>query len=153
MALIPMRPMVLTLPVPAMPYTKVPKINGAMMDLIRRRKTLDSAAIHAALPMLGKIAPTTTPTTIAMKIQAVSDRRFTGAPGSSLAPLQFLAQHIEEEHLRWTNQVHVVLGALAHHAIILEERLAHLPIHGEKRLLARGLANDLDHAGIGDQNG
>ena len=74
----PMRPMVLTLPVPAMPYTSVPKISGAMMDLIRRRKTLDSAAIHAALPTFGKTAPNATPNSMAMKIHAVSDRRFTG---------------------------------------------------------------------------
>ena len=39
-----MRPMVLMLPVPAMPTTSVAKISGAMMDLISRRKIVAQQA-------------------------------------------------------------------------------------------------------------
>jgi hypothetical protein len=45
--------MALTLPVEAMPETSMPKIKGAMMDEIRRRNTLASAAIQSALPISG----------------------------------------------------------------------------------------------------
>ena len=43
-ALPPMRPMVLTLPVPAMPTTSVANSSGAMIDLIMRRKMVPSSA-------------------------------------------------------------------------------------------------------------
>src|SRR5580698_11297403 len=131
MALRPMRPMSRTLPVPAIPATRAPKMSGATMALIRRRKTLASAAIQSALPMFGKSAPTATPSSMAKKIQAVSEGRLTCDPASPFAPLQFLAQHIEEEHFGRPNQVNFVLRAAAHDAIVWHQRLAHLPVHRE----------------------
>ncbi len=77
-ALPPMRPMVLMLPVPAIPTTSVPNKSGAMMDLIMRRKIVPSSAIFCAGS--GKNAPKATPATSAIRIQAVSDGFFTGRP-------------------------------------------------------------------------
>ncbi len=46
--------MVFTLPVLAIPYTSVPKISGAMMDLIRRRNTLASGGHPVGFADVGK---------------------------------------------------------------------------------------------------
>jgi len=69
-----MRPMVLTLPVPAMPATSVPNNNGAMIDLIRRRKIVPSRPIFTA--GAGKATPNAMPATSAIRIQVVRDGRF-----------------------------------------------------------------------------
>ena len=67
----PIRPMVLILPVPAIPTTKVAKMSGAMIDLIRRRKMVPSRPSSFAGP--GNAAPNATPATRAIRIQAVRD--------------------------------------------------------------------------------
>src|SRR5580704_606812 len=133
-----MRPMARTLPVPAIPATSAPKMSGATMALIRRRKTLASAATQSALPISGKNAPRATPASMARKIQAVSDGRgfVTFDPASPFTPLQLLAEDIEEEHFGRPDQKDLVLGAAAHHAIVFQQWLAHLPIHREIRFLA-----------------
>ena len=78
----PIRPMVLMLPVPAIPTTKVAKMSGAMIDLIRRRKMVPNRPSSFAGP--GNAAPNATPATSAIRIQAVSDdaslSRFTSRP-------------------------------------------------------------------------
>src|SRR5882672_12934295 len=51
-----------------------------MMDLMRRRKTLEIAPIQSALPTSGNMAPSATPNTIAMKIHAVRETRFIVRP-------------------------------------------------------------------------
>ncbi len=78
MAFSPMRPMVFTLPEPAIPYTSVPKINGAMMDLIRRRKMLLSGASFTAT--CGAVSPSAMPAAMPMKIQTVSESRLNVPP-------------------------------------------------------------------------
>ena len=66
-----------------MPYTSVPKISGAMIDLISRRKTLAQRIDPIGL---GDDRETerrsATPTTMAMKIQPVREIRFTVPPNS-----------------------------------------------------------------------
>src|SRR6266850_5147890 len=69
-----MRPIVFTLPVPAMPHTKVANVNGAMIDLIRRKKIVPSSLSFSAAA--GKAAPNTMPATSAIRIQVVSDSFF-----------------------------------------------------------------------------
>ena len=92
-ALPPMRPMVLTLPVPAMPHTSVPNSSGAMIDLISRRKMVAQQAQSFGGPG---------------KCRAERDARHQrdqdpGGQRRTLhlpAPLQLFAQHIEEQHVR-----------------------------------------------------
>ena len=73
-----MRPMALALPDPAMPYTRVPNSSGAMIDLTSRRNTLLTGdKLRAAS---GKKCPNTTPSSMAMKIQAVNDGLFNAHP-------------------------------------------------------------------------
>ncbi len=59
---------------------------------------------------------------------------------SPLSPLQFFPQHVEEKHLRRTNQMDAVRRTPADDMIVAQQRLAHLSIHGEKCLVdpARG---------------
>ena len=74
----PMRPMRFKSPEPALPYTRVPKLSGAMMDRISRRKMLLTGASRLATP--GAAIPITIPAAIPMKIHAVSESRFTARP-------------------------------------------------------------------------
>ena len=73
----------LELPVPAMPDTSVPNSSGAMMDLISRRKIVADGR-RVAVPRRGSDAERD-PGTMAMKIQAVRDSRFTALPTSAFA--------------------------------------------------------------------
>ena len=66
-----MRPTCRMSPVPAMPMTSVAKISGAMIDLIRFRKSIDSG--RNAMPHVGQSQPTSTPTARPMKIFCVSE--------------------------------------------------------------------------------
>jgi hypothetical protein len=68
-----------------------------------------------------------------MKTQAVSDSRFM-APVSSLAPLQFLPQDVEEKHFGRSHQVDPMLRASANHVILVQQRFTDLPVYGQKRL-------------------
>jgi hypothetical protein len=90
--------MLLMLPVPAIPTTNVATSSGAMMDLISLRKIVPSRPNSFAGP--GNTAPKAIPATSAIRIQTLSDGRFTAHP-SSFTPLEFLAQHIEKEHVWW----------------------------------------------------
>src|SRR4051795_7328357 len=69
-----MRPMVFTLPAPAMPETRVPKRSGAMIDLMRRRKIVPRIARPTAC--FGKTAPKAIPATRAIIIHVVREMRF-----------------------------------------------------------------------------
>ena len=70
-----MRPMVLMLPAPAIPETRVANSSGAMIDLISRRKIVPRIAEAFAGP--GKKAPNATPATSPMMIHVVRDILFT----------------------------------------------------------------------------
>jgi hypothetical protein len=56
-----------------MPTTSVANSSGAMMVLISRRKICDSSRSCTATP--GQSVPTAAPSTIATRIQVVSERR------------------------------------------------------------------------------
>src|SRR3989442_15680222 len=73
-----MRPMVLMLPVEAIPETRVANSNGAMIDLINRRKIAPSTLSCFAGP--GSSVPNTIPATRPIMIQVVSDGFFIGRP-------------------------------------------------------------------------
>src|SRR5215212_3735496 len=66
-----MRPTCRMSPVPAMPMTRVEKISGAMIDLIRLRKRSESG--RTAVPHSGAIQPRRTPRMRPMKIFVVRD--------------------------------------------------------------------------------
>src|SRR5665213_1010913 len=76
-------------PCPAMPTTSVEKISGTMSSLIIRRKIVDRILSDAASKIglgapgtaFGNAIPTSTPTTIEMKIQCVSVSRPKRPPG------------------------------------------------------------------------
>jgi hypothetical protein len=72
--------MVLTLPAPAMPYTRVPKSSGAMIALISRRKIAPRTAALFAGP--GNKAPKAIPPTSPIMIQDVRENRLTPAPSA-----------------------------------------------------------------------
>src|SRR6266566_1517393 len=60
-------------PCPAIPTTRVPKISGTMMDLIIRRKTVDTGL--SVVANSGAYTPISTPTTIEIMIHDVSVMR------------------------------------------------------------------------------
>src|SRR5580704_12169526 len=119
--------MVLMLPVPAIPTTKVANSSGAMMDLIKRRKMVPSRPNSFASP--GNAAPKATPATSAIRIQTVSDGRFISRP-SPFAPFQLFAQHVEEHHVRRAHQADAVLRAAADDPVAGFENLADLAVDG-----------------------
>ena len=137
-----MRPMAFTLPVPAIPYTSVPKISGAMIDRISRRNTLPTApSIRCRLqaPM-----PSATPAAIAMKIQRGQRRSLHRSPH-----LSFCAQHVEEHLARRPDQVQRVVRASANHVVVLAQRRADLPVDRQERALVGTARRDPDHARLG----
>src|ERR1051326_6076399 len=69
----PILPTCFRFPWPAMPTTSVAKINGAMMDLMRRRKMELSGLRVTAAP--GASHPTVSPIAIPMKIHCVREGR------------------------------------------------------------------------------
>src|SRR5579872_1682179 len=133
-ALPPIRPIVLMLPVPAIPTTNVANIRGAMMDLIKRRKTVPSRPNSFAGP--GNAAPNAMPANSAIRIQTVSDGLFTDGL-SPFAPFQFFTQHIEEHHVRRTHQADAMLRSAADNPVAGFEDLADLPIdrHVSRRIV------------------
>src|SRR6266540_2863339 len=60
-------------PWPAMPTTSVPKMIGTMIDLIIRRKTVDSG--FSVTAKSGNAQPTSTPIAIAIRIHCVREKR------------------------------------------------------------------------------
>src|SRR5512146_1528499 len=102
--------MVLMLPVPATPTTNVAKMSGAMIDLIRRRKMVPSRPNSLAGP--GNAAPNAVPATSPIRIQRVSEWRFTVHPSSfyssPLPPFEFFAQHVEKHHVGRAHQADAV---------------------------------------------
>src|SRR3954467_10726581 len=78
-ALTPIRPTFLRSPPPAMPTTRVEKIRGAMIDLMRLRKM--SRRTKRLFPHSGWTYPSTPPATRPIRIQVVSDRRYQGLRG------------------------------------------------------------------------
>ena len=129
--------MAFTLPAPAMPYTSVPKISGAMIDLIRRRKMLltgDSCARHLR------------------RAQAQRDARGHADedPGGERQPLQ-RSPHLSLS--RSTSKKRILGGRirLQHVRRMLRQttrspfaqRLAHLPVDGEVGVIVVGAAHQL----------
>src|SRR5262245_24291874 len=66
-----MRPTCLMSPVPAMPITRVEKIKGAIIDLIRLRNRIERG--RSAIPHSGMILPSTMPRTRPIMIFQVRD--------------------------------------------------------------------------------
>src|SRR5262245_26896953 len=79
-AFTPIRPTSLRLPCPAMPTTSVANNSGATIVRIRRMKIV--LRILSSVAAAGKNKPNTPPTTIAIRIQVVSDGRRIGNPKS-----------------------------------------------------------------------
>src|SRR5258708_22459982 len=127
-----MRPIVFTLPEPAMPHTRVANVNGAMMDLISRKKIVPSSLSFIAAA--GKAAPKAMPDTSAIRIQVVSDSFFivgallpTGSDSCRIAHAQVL--RLEQEVRPDPQHVHPGaqetvdrLGRCIHNRLVLVER-------------------------------
>ncbi len=125
----PMRPICFRSPAPAIPYTSVPKISGARIDLISLRNTVaDRAQISLAAPGATP-RRTPRPPTIPTRIQAVSGIRAV----SPFAPLKFLPQHVEERFMRRPHQIKRSARAPAFDAVPFVQRLAHLAVHRQER--------------------
>src|SRR6185312_4635473 len=157
MALPPILPIVLTLPAPAMPDTRVPNSRGAMIDLIRRRKMVPRIA--SATPCFGNAAPKPTPANKATMIQVVRDLLFKVCS----APCARRSQSLCGADDRFRSQPaspHYPFGGgltgefwkLSRPSTQLDRQLPHsLARRGKDRI--RNCRSDRRHAGLSDATG